>query len=119
MIQLGTSIEAYLILGPTDLRKSFQGLSDIVASHDRKLSKGGSLYVFSNRLRNRIKILSFDGTGLWVSAKRLEEGNFSWPREAEHPELEILPLRGEALVPLLDGVDLRGAKLRPWYERSS
>ena len=49
-------------------------------------------------------------------SKRLEQGTFSWPRagQVESPTLKLSP---EAFAMLTDGVDLRGAKLRPWYER--
>jgi len=67
---------------------------------------------------NRIKILYFDGTGLWVMTKRLEEGTFSWPKAIE-PGTTKLAIRPEALAMLTDGVDLKGAKLRPWYEREN
>jgi len=53
---------------------------------------------------------------LWLLTKRLEEGTFAWPKvvEASCTKLSLAP---EALALLTDGVDLRGAKLRPWYER--
>lgn len=50
--------------------------------------------------------------------KRLEEGTFSWPKSVE-PGTSKLAIRPEALAMLTDGVDLKGAKLRPWYERES
>jgi transposase len=50
--------------------------------------------------------------------KRLEQGTFSWPKTCE-PEQTKLCVRPEALAMLTDGVDLRGGKLRPWYERES
>jgi transposase len=54
--------------------------------------------------------------GLWVLTKRLEEGTFAGPRAVEAGAVK-LKLTAEALALLTDGVDLRGAKLRPWYER--
>jgi transposase len=57
-----------------------------------------------------------DGTGLWVLTKRLEQGTFAWPKNLE-PEQAKLKLTPQALAMLTDGVDLRGAKMRPWYER--
>lgn len=48
--------------------------------------------------------------------KRLEEGTFSWPKNLE-PGITKLKLTPQALALLTDGVDLRGGKLRPWYER--
>jgi transposase len=53
---------------------------------------------------------------LWLLIKRLEKGTFSWPKipEKEAVKLRLAP---EALTMLTDGIDLRGARLRPWYER--
>jgi transposase len=72
--------------------------------------------VFCNRRHSRIKVLYFDGSGLWVLSKRLERGTFSWPKPGQVESL-TLKLSPEAFAMLTDGVDLRGAKLRPWYER--
>jgi transposase len=71
---------------------------------------------YETRLNNLLKILYWDGTGLWVLAKRLEAGTFSWPRPGEAGQRKIT-LAPEALRLLLDGVDMRGARFRPWYER--
>jgi len=51
-----------------------------------------------------------------VLIKRLEQGTFAWPQLVE-PNCTKLALTPQALAMLTDGVDLRGAKLRPWYER--
>jgi transposase len=80
--------------------------------------KQGALFVFSNRRHTRLKIICFDGTGIWVLSKRLEQGTFAWPKNVE-PETTKLKLTPQALAMLADGVDLRGAKLRPWYEREA
>jgi transposase len=63
-----------------------------------------------------LKILYWDGTGLWVLIKRLEVGTFAWPRSVEAGATKLC-LRPEALAMLTDGIELRGARLRPWYER--
>jgi len=53
---------------------------------------------------------------LWILSKRLERGTFSWPKSVE-PKAAKLRLTPEALALLMDGVEMRGAKLRPSYER--
>ena len=80
--------------------------------------KSGALFVFSNRRHTRLKILYWDQTGLWLLTKRLEEGTFAWPKHVEAGQTK-LALTPQALALLTDGVDLRGAKMRPWYERAS
>ena len=55
---------------------------------------------------------------MWVLTKRLEEGTFSWPKHLE-PQVKKLSLSPQALALLTDGVDLRGEKMRPWYERDA
>ena len=116
MIGFTGALKIYLALEPQDMRKSFNGLYAAAEEHLGEDPRDGALFVFCNKRRNRIKTLYFDGTGLWVSAKRLEAGNFSWPKASRGGQRK-LKLAPEALQLLLDGVDLRGAQLRPWYER--
>jgi transposase len=108
------NLKVVLAVEPVDLRKSFNGLYAIARYELGEVPEDGALFIFSNRTKNRIKVLCFDGTGCWVSVKRLEQGTFSWPKEMAK---EKMPLKPEALALLLDGVDLRGPRLRPWYER--
>ena len=98
------------------MRKGFNGLHALVSERLGEDLKQGALFVFSNRRHTRIKIICFDGTGIWVLTKRLETGTFAWPKSLS-PETTKLKLTPQALAMLTDGVDLRGAKLRPWYER--
>jgi transposase len=116
MIGFTGALKVYLAVEPQDMRKSFNGLYAAAQDHLGEHPRSGALFVFCNKRRNRIKTLYFDGTGLWVSAKRLEEGRFSWPAPSRSGQRK-LKLAPEALALLLDGVDLRGGQLRPWYER--
>ena len=118
MLSFTGALKVFLAVEPCDLRKSFNGLHAIVTEKLKEDPRAGALFVFTNRRRTRLKILFFDGTGLWVCTKRLEEGSFSWPRSVE-PDTTKISLTPEALSMLTDGVDLRGAKLRPWYEREA
>jgi transposase len=106
----------YVAIEPADLRKSFNGLYALTVNVLKADPQTGGLFVFTNRRRNRVKVLYWDGTGLWVMNKRLEKGTFAWPK-AVKAKNGRLPLRPEALALLLDGVDLRGGTLRPWYQR--
>jgi len=118
MLSFSGSLKVFVAVEPCDMRKGFNGLFAAVTERLGEDPKGGALYVFCNRRHTRIKILYWDGTGLWVLTKRLEKGTFSWPKTIE-PQTTKLCLRAEALALLTDGVDLRGAKLRPWYEREA
>ena len=98
------------------MRKGLEGLHALVSQRLSEDVRGGALFVFINQRHTRLKVLYFDGTGLWLLTKRLEEGTFAWPRLEEIGAAK-LALRPEAFAMLTDGIDLRGAKLRPWFER--
>ena len=110
------ALKVFLAHDPCDMRKSFNGLHTLASDSLQTAPARDALFVFTNKRRNRIKLLYFDGTGLWVAAKRLEKGTFSWPSPSE-PGQRRIKLAPEALQLLIDGVDLRGAALKPWYER--
>jgi transposase len=111
-------LKVFVALHPCDLRKSFNGLEGLVREHLGEDPRGGGLFVFTNRRHTRLKILYWDGSGLWVLCKRLEKGTFSGPSAGQlaGSKLRLAP---EALAMLTDGIDLRGARLRPWYDRGS
>jgi len=116
MLSFTGSLKVFLAVEPCDLRKSFDGLHGLVSEKLGEDPRSGALFVFCNRRRTRLKVLYFDGTGLWVLTKRLERGTFSWPSAggAGQSKMKLAP---EAFALLTDGVDLRGARLRPWYGR--
>jgi len=64
---------------PVDLRGSFNRLYGLVVEQLKADPLSGNLFLFINRRRNRIKILVWDGSGLWICAKRLEQGKFTLP----------------------------------------
>jgi transposase len=116
MLSFSGSLKVYVALEPVDLRKSFSGLEGLVSERLGEDLRQGALFVFTNRRHTRLKMLYFDGTGLWLLCKRLEQGTFAWPKTIE-PQKAKLKLAPEALAMLTDGIDLRGGRLRPWYER--
>lgn len=113
MIPLSAATRVFIVTGPTDMRKSFNGLYGIVAQQLGQDPVSGHVFVFCNRSRTRIKLLFWDGSGLWVCAKRLEKGAFSWDWPAQAGAYSSLPQ--EQLAMLLGGIDLRGAKMKRWY----
>ncbi len=114
MLSLTPATRIFLVAGATDMRKSFNGLVAIVQNELRSDPLSGHLFVFTNRLRNRIKVLFWDRTGLWVCAKRLERGTFAWPTGVE-PAVEMTAAE---LALILGGIDLRDTRKRRWYERA-
>ena len=116
MLSFTGSLRVLVSLEACDMRKGFNGLCALVRERLGEDLKSGALFVFSNRRHTRLKIIYWDGTGIWLLTKRLEAGTFSWPKSVA-PEAAKLKLTPEALAMLTDGVDLRGGKLRPWYER--
>ena len=116
MLSFAGSLRVFVALDPCDMRKGFEGLHALVTGKLGESATSGAVFVFTNRRRNRLKLLFWDRTGLWLCTKRLEEGTFSWPAPdaAGTAKLSLAP---EALAMLTDGIDLRGAKMRPWYQR--
>ena len=117
MLSFRGSLKVYVAVEPCDLRKSFDGLYALVRERlGEEPREGGALFAFTNKQRNWLKILYWDGSGLWVLAKRLEKGRFSWPRPSESGARRI-KLAPEALALLTDGIDMRDGCRRAWYER--
>ena len=110
MLSPGPATKIYLASGVTDMRKSFNGLYGLVVGVLEADPLSGHLFVFSNRRRDRIKILCFDGSGLWVCAKRLEKGTFAWPSSGEG----AVELTQAELNLLLGGLDLSLTRKRRW-----
>lgn len=115
MLAFPAAIKIYVAVQPVDMRKSFNGLWAAVSEQLQEDPKSGGVFAFINRERTRLKLLYWDGTGVWVLAKRLERGRFSWPACVE--SREKLSLAPEALALLVGGVELRHGSLKAWYER--
>ena len=117
MLIASAATRVFLAVGSTDMRKSFDTLTALVRNELAGDPLSGHLFVFCNQRRDRIKILYFDGSGLWVCAKRLEKGTFSWPETSTR----AVELSREELTALLGGLDLTTTKRRRWYrvEKSS
>lgn len=111
MLSLSPATRIFVASAPVDLRASFNRLAALVQSTLASDPLSGHLFVFTNRARNRLKILFWDGSGLWVCAKRLEQGRFSWPQSPE----ACVTLRNEQLSALITGLEVR--EKAGWYRR--
>lgn len=116
MFNFTSSLHIYLCPEAVDMRKAFNGLYAVAKHQMGHNPMDGSIYIFSNKRHNRVKLLYFDGTGFWVLSKRLEKGTFWWPgkESAEQTHLEMKP---EALSMLLNGIDLKDGSMRAWFLR--
>jgi len=117
MFGWGPATRIYLAAGATDMRKGFEGLYGLV--RDRLLCDplSGHIFLFVNARRNRLKLLFWDGSGLWVCAKRLEKGRFRWPAAEDRAPKVVLS--HEELALLVGGIDLAQIRQRGWYRRTS
>lgn len=116
MFGLPTATRVFVAPGATDMRKGFDGLFGLVRDLLGEDPLSGHLFLFANRDRTRVKVLVFDGSGLWVCSKRLEKGRFAWPKAAEGQKR--IAMRAEELTMLLSGIDLKQTKARKWFRRS-
>lgn len=94
----------YLACGSTDLRKSIDGLAALVSYSFDLNPLSGSLFVFCNRDRDKLKILFWDHNGFWLYYRRLERGRFRWPKPSEGGA--PLAITRRQLQWLLDGLSL-------------
>lgn len=115
MLGLGPATRIYLGTDPVDMRKGFDGLYGLVGDVLGEDPLSGHLFLFTNRSRSRIKALFWDGSGLWICAKRLEKGRFRWPASSHEASIRM---RAEELAMLLSGLDLAEATpRRGWYRK--
>ena len=81
MFGLGPATKIYIGREAVDMRKGFEGLYGLVRDQLGQDPLSGHLFLFTNRTHTRLKALVWDGSGLWVCAKRLERGRFRWPAD--------------------------------------
>jgi transposase len=103
MIGLPAGTQVWLVAGVTDMRRGFDGLSSQVQAMLAVNPHEGHLFVFRGRRGDRIKVLWWDGHGLCLFYKRLEEGRFIWPQATEG-KVYLTPAQ---LSMLLEGIDWR------------
>jgi transposase len=112
---LGPATKVYAAVEAVDMRKGFDGLYGLVRDQLGQDPLSGHVFLFANRRHTRLKVLVWDGSGLWVCAKRLEKGRFHWPsaEKASHS----VTMRAEELAMLVTGLDFKQTQARNWYRR--
>jgi len=94
--------QVWIAVAPVDMRKSFDGLAEVVRSFLGHDPLSGSLFVFRNKSSQRVKILWWDRDGLAIYYKRLERGAFRFPSSKSH----AVAVDGTQLLRLLDGLEV-------------
>lgn len=118
MIALAPQIRVFLYRLPTDMRKSFHGLIALTESALKQDPLSGSLFVFVNRRRDRIKILYWGQTGFCIWYQQLQQGTYQLPAEEALEARETVEVTRSQLSLILDGIDLASARQRTRFQRS-
>jgi transposase len=119
MLSLPTSLRVFAKTGPTDMRKSFDGLTGLIERELGQQVESGDLFLFFNRRSNRVKVLWFAGDGLVIWYKRLEGGTFEVPKAARTMQADGsaspagIEMRVSDLTLILEGIDLASVRRRP------
>lgn len=108
MFRFDAGLNVYLHRDAVDGRKNINGLALLVEQALGLDPFAAAVFVFSNRRRDRIKLLLWDRTGFWLLMKRLEADRFVWPRDTAVVELTV-----EQLHWLLAGIDLTAMRAHP------
>lgn len=112
MLSFPSSQRIFAAISPIDFRKSHDGLHAIV-KHALKLNPSdGSVFVFFNRRRDRVKLLVWDGNGFWLFYKRLEAGTF---RALPTTRSSRIEMQRAQLSMILEGIDLDKGRMRKHF----
>ena len=117
MFNIPPQVKIFVALEPTDMRRGFNGLSGQVTQTLKQDPFSGHLFLFRNRRKDRLKLLYWDGDGYWIFYKHLARGTFELPRPQD-PQSPSVEIRASELAMLLDGIELKGRRRRPRYERA-
>lgn len=112
MFTLPPAVRIYVATAPTDMRKSFDGLSAAVTQIIGEDPTSGHLFVFRNRRGDQVRVLFWDRTGYCIIAKRLAQGSFHLPRTVSPDARHIVEMDAAELGLLLEGIDLSDVQRR-------
>jgi transposase len=101
MISIPAGVRVVVATAPVDGRKGMDSLAALVQQSLRDNPFSGDIFIFRTRKADRLKIVTWDGTGLWLHHKRLEAGRFVWPAVTDG----VIILTPVQLAMMLEGLD--------------
>ena len=113
MLSIATGTRIFVATGATDMRKGFDGLQGIDTGVLEQDPLSGHLFLFVNRRRDKLKILYWDGDGLAIWYRRLEQGTFQMPRIQD--DQKAAEIRSDELMMLVRGIDFDNIHRRKRY----
>jgi transposase len=114
MISIASSTRIFVATSPTDMRKGFDGLQGLVAGVLGQDPLSGHLFLFVNRRRDKLKVLYWDGDGLAIWYRRLEQGTFQMPSITD--DQTAAEINREDLLMLIRGLDYENVQRRKRYK---
>jgi len=117
MFTLSSGLRYQLYNQPTDMRKSFDGLSGIIRNELDGNPCSGDVFIFINRNRNKMKLLHWQGIGFTLYYKRLEEGTFE-PLDYD-TQTGSISLTYAQIVMLIDGLSIKNIQKRKQFSLSA
>jgi transposase len=118
VILLPSSVQVFVAVEPTSMRKSFEGLSNDVRAVIKKDPLSGHVFCFLNRTKKMVKLLVWTRGGFTIVHKRLERGRFTFVADVK-PGVESVEIAADELAMLLEGVDARAARRSPRWARAT
>ncbi len=116
MIAFQSQFRVFLYRTPTDMRKSFHGLIALTESALKQDPLSGSLFVFLNKRRDRIKVLYWGQTGFCIWYQQLQQGTYQLPDAKAIEQQETIEVTRAQLSLILDGIDLGSARQRRRFQ---
>lgn len=116
MITFAPEARVLLLRRPTDMRKSFHGLVALVESQLQQDPLSGTLFVFVNRRRDRMKILYWGQTGFCIWYQQLQKGTYQLPQPESLHQDDSLEVTRAQLSLILDGIDLASIRQRTRFQ---
>jgi transposase len=101
MIAASAGVKVLVATKPVDFRKGAEGLVALVREQLRHDPFSGTIFIFRSKRADRLKIVTWDGSGLVLLWKRLEQGAFRWPPISDG----VMRLSGSQMAALVDGLD--------------